>query len=481
MPAPPFNYVDFRGGFNTYNSYDQLADDEARDLSNVQGTTAGAIVKRGGFQLYATLASTVASVHAPSDSSLLIAADNTGKLISVTGGGATLTTLKTGLAVGVPWQWVRGPAIGAQGPSYGMDGDAADTPQQWNEVAGTTTNWTATDAGGAVPNGKFCMLFQNQVYVAGTVSNPSRLYWSGIADPTAWNPANLNGSGFMDFDPNDGQAITGLGQVGPYVLVFKTRKTWVLVSAATATARKLSDQVGLTSSRSVASGAEGTYFLGDNRVYVTNGSKLTPVSDKITPTLQSFNPVCACYANQHYYLAGSDQGGASLVLDYDARLGSWWKHTMTGAYINSWTVPYVNGVGLVPFAAFGSKISKAFQSGVYQDNGANFTWSWSGPWQSPTFYRRRRFPTPFQRKRMRQIRYDGLGQVDLSLCKDFNTTPTAIASDIFGNSSITKEGRVYGQGVANAFSLVFSGTYPTTAQINQYTLLVSDRRDGLVS
>ena len=44
---------------------------------------------------------------------------------------------------------------------------------------GSTANWTATDSGGTVPNGKFLVYNQNQVFVSGVAANPSRVYWSG--------------------------------------------------------------------------------------------------------------------------------------------------------------------------------------------------------------------------------------------------------------------------------------------------------------
>lgn len=500
--ALPFQYNDFHGGLNTLDAPFLLTDNQARDLSNVQGTTAGAVTKRGGWQTLRATPHILDSLFAPVDGNALIAVDMVaGNILSITSWGGATATLKTGLTGGNSWEWVRGPVVGGQGPTYGMSG-STDTPQQWNEVAGTTTNWTATDAGGTVPNGQYCIYHQNQVYVAGTAANPSRLYWSGIADPTAWNPANLNGSGFMDFDPNDGQVITGIGIVGPYVAVFKETKTWILISAATATARKLSEQIGCTSHRSIAAGSEGTYFLGVGEVYLTNGSKITPISDKVTPTIAGGTFTAGCYINRHYYLSGS-VSGAGVTLDYDARLASWWKHSIAAG---DWTIAQDNRVvgqpQLVALAANRNAafVSQTFQPGVFQDNGANFTWIWRGPWQSPTFYRRRRFPTPYFRKRLRQVRVDGFGTVDFSVAKDFagleslwqanvfgypSTVGTWADAGIFGDpNSVFSPGsvqraRFYSLGVANAFSMVFSATSNSADSIFEYTMMVTDRRDSV--
>lgn len=480
----PFSYNTFTGGLNTFAKFDLVGDTESPDCSNVQGTIEGAIVKRGGFQTVATLTNPITSIHLPEQEYMLAADDTAGTLIRVQTDTGALLTLKSGLTTGTRWSWLAGPAVAGQGGSYGMDG--INTPQQWNSNAGTTTgNWTATDAGGTVPDGSMCIYFQNQAFVTGVLTNPSRVYWSGFADPTAWNPANLNGSGFMDFDPSDGYAITGIGVVGPYILVFKATKTWVIVDTATATARRLSATIGCTSFRSITETPEGTFFLGPDRIYVTNGSKITPVSDKVQPTIDS-NPLllrpgaAGCYHGGHYYLSLNLTNGSTndTILDWDTHFNSWWKHSIG---VNDWAVREKGGLfNPVPYAANASSafISRGFQSGIYQDNGSNFTWQWTTPWQSPSFYRRRRFPTMYYRKRMRQLRILGSGKADLSIAKDFGAL-TTWGTDIFSNSSTNTEKRVYGQGVARAWQLKFSGSYNSPGEVDEYVYSLVDRRDQL--
>jgi hypothetical protein len=445
---------------------------------------------------------------APSESTgteFLIGAGGT-SLYSITGGGV-VTAIKTGLTNNARWEWVSAPVVSGQGPNFGLNG--VDTPQQWSG-SGNTVAWTATDSGGAVPNGKYSLVHQNQVLVTGTVANPSRVYWSGIADPTAWNPLNLNGSGFADFDPNDGEAISGMGTVGPYVLIAKPRKLWILVDTATATIRRLAENVGVSSHRSIAEGPEGTYFLAEDRgVYLTNGTKTTAISDVIQPTIDSFQNRALAngqYFNGHYLLSGPILSASNdTTLDWDVALQSWWKHSFGS---NDWSVWHSGGGGTAPslYSAKGTSaiVDQCFVPSVYTDNGANFTFRWAGPWQSPTFYRRRRFPTPYFRKRLRQVRVDGTGQVDFSLAKDFATTETLVRSDIFGYSSVTDnfagagnyaaadgtffggmptEGhaRIHSQGVARAFSNVFSSTAASPAAIYEYVLMITDRKDLVVS
>jgi hypothetical protein len=138
-------------------------------------------------------------------------------------GAATITS-------GVNWDFVQAAASGGQGPLYAMNG--TDTPLQWTG-SGNVASWTASS--GSVPNGTMCKLHANRVWVAGVSANPSRLYWSDVGDPRAWPAANV-----VDLDPQDGDVITGIGTIGPYLLVFKKTKTFVIYDDATGANRRLS-------------------------------------------------------------------------------------------------------------------------------------------------------------------------------------------------------------------------------------------------
>jgi hypothetical protein len=67
--------------------------------------------------------------------------------------------------------------------------------------------------------------------------------------------------------------------------------------------------------------------------------------------------------------------------------------------------------------------------GTTQDNGANFTAYWLGPWIT--------FDQPFRRKRIRGIHVDGTGILDAYIAKDFTASQTLIKSDVFTYSGAT--------------------------------------------
>ena len=495
MSAPnlPFNYSDFSGGLNTKAAPFLLQDNEAQDLKNVQGTTAGAIVRRYGIvPLVTPTVSNVSIFPLEATGTQLLVTAGGGVISSVTAGGVE-TTRKGGLNTTAKWEFISAPANGGQGPLWGMNG--TDTPQAWDGVATNTTNWTATS--GTVPNGKYCITHQNQVFVSGVAATPSRVFWSGLqagtgALPRDWDSAANNGAGAMDFDPQDGQAISGLGVVGPYVLVAKPRKLWVLVDPATATVRRLSESIGAISHRSIANGPNGTYFLAEDRgVYWTNGSKLEPISDKIQPTIDAVGTqkanAAGAYFNAHYYLsvAATGSGANDTVLDWDETLQSWWKHSFGANEFAVWHPS--TSAELFAGTNTGGSIVQAFTPGVYTDFGNQASWKWLGPWQSPSFYRRRRFPTPFFRKRLAQFRVQGTGAVTVDLYANFNSTPGQEINTVVDVGNYVAGGRspniwsakLYGQGVANAFAVQFSDISSNDpASVYEYILYMKDRKDS---
>ena len=504
----PFLYTDFSGGLNTKDAPYLLTDNQARDLSNVQGTTAGAIVKRNGLVTFSTPADTLTSLFPLEDVSpiQLVGAGGTSLYAISTGG--TPTVIKTGLTSGARWEFVQISAQAGAGPLWGMNG--TDTPQQWNGVAGTTSSWVASS--GTVPNGKYMTTAGNRVWVTGVSGFPSRVYWSDLdtnGGAASWPAANV-----LDLDPNDGQPITGIGHVGPYLMVTKARKLFIITNLDTGANRRLSDQVGCVAHRTIQPAPEGTYFLSEDRgVYLTNGTTLTPLSDQIQPTIDSIEAgligqAVAAYYKGHYYLSlPMTSSSNDTILDFDSTLSSktavsWWKHTFGS---NQFCVWHPGGVaGLYSAKATSNIVDQAFAPNVTVDNGTPFTWVWRGPWQSPTFYRRRRYPTPYFKKRFRQVRLDGTGTVNFSVGTNFSggevlrmanvfmpansiygaadgTTFGAADGSLFGDHGSIGQVKIYSIGVYNAISMVFGATSTTSDALYSYLLVITDRRDLIVT
>jgi hypothetical protein len=482
-------YADFHGGLNTRGNPHLLSDHECRDALNVQSLTAGGITKRNGLLTLATPATAFDSLYAlEATAPMLLVGHGGTALYSVNGAGA-ITSRKTAVSSSARWEWVQSQPSGGQGPLYGMNG--TDTPQQWDGVAATMSDWTATS--GTVPNGKYVLLHQNFVFVAGTAANPSRLYWCQIVPGTGTDPRQWPAPNVIDLDPNDGDQITGLGKAGSLLLVFKRHKVFAVTDPTTGANRRISDSIGCIANRSIAETPQGTFFLAESGVWTTNGSTLTFASDIVAPTVTNMTfgaTAAAVYWNQHYYLSNGSQ-----TLDYDITQGSWWLHSIG---VNQWTPWHPGGVpGLYGANTATAIVSQCFAPNVWQDNGVNFQWYWRGPWQSPSFYRRRLMATPYYRKRLTMFRADGSGTVDYSLATDygggevlrrsdlfatpssgtFGVTGTFGVDGTFGGGSTVPRATVYSLGVARTFSTVFGALSPNPGSVFEYTLYVIDRRD----
>lgn len=514
----PYVHGDFRGGLNTKAANYLLEDSQCRDCLNVQSTTAGAIVKRAGVTQTASMAGvtfkSLFAVEATGSDHFLAATDT--DLYKVTGStvGSTLGTFTGG-----DWTFVEATAQDSEGPVFLVNGTVA---KAWD--GSTLANWTMDSSstldtpGNSVPQGKYLLMHESRVLVAGVSSDPSTLYWSEVQVGTGTLPRRWMIENQQLFDPDDGDEITGIGKVGSNVLVFKKHKVFVVYDINTGASRRLTSNIGCVSHKSIVETPMGTFFLSDTGVYVTNGSTVELVSDVITPTVKALNNVSLTsgdFYRNHYYLSSPTD---NVILDYDLQLKSWWKHTLATGAVYDFTSRF-NGASEELYCISGGKVGRMFDTGVYQDFGTSFPWRWAGPWLAPG---QAREVYPAVRKRLRALRIDGTGKAVLTVDKDFydsnvpvtpqsaDGTPSALlfpVSDgtvfgssstyfgdvngstspatptgptVFGDSSGISQSRVWGQGVARSWSLTFENsasdlTAPAAATIQNYTIFMQER------
>lgn len=91
------------------------------------------------------------------------------------------------------------------------DDSGVDVPYQWDQT-------TSQPLIGSPPTFAFSCTHKNRTWVAGDVTHPSRLYYSGNVDPTDWSGPT---SGSIDVDINDGDMITGIASYLNSLWVFK--------------------------------------------------------------------------------------------------------------------------------------------------------------------------------------------------------------------------------------------------------------------
>jgi hypothetical protein len=387
-----------------------------------------------------------------------------------------------------------------------------------------------------VPNGQYMVFAGNRIWMTGIKADPSAVWFSEAvsigeggeqADPSAWPKSNV-----VRFDGSDGYPITGIGTVGPYVLIFKEFKTWAIHDLNTGVNRKIADKIGCVASRSIVETQNGTYFLtADQGVYLTEGSKLHEMSYNVRPTLLKINATeranaAGEYYNNHYYLSFPYE--TSLVnnrtLDYDTILKSWWLHDLAG---NQWckfsATTGESNLFTIPAKASGGVV-RAFVPNVFTDSGENYTGNgvlgafWISPWEPFAYYIfRHRIKAPFLKKRVRQIFFDGEGSIIPFVFKNFSlasaqepavvgNTPESqpsfptnfsIGKELWANENEaqlwageTFEGlqmlwggqaqasaaRIYAPGIARVWSVGFGNNSPEPFTVNAFAYMVSFRK-----
>lgn len=502
MRGQPVRYIDFRGGLNTLDQDYLVAENECRDCRNIVSTSRGSIRKRDGHTTFSTLPfagppiSPVMSLYPVeiAGTTTLLATIST-KIVAIDSNGSESDiTGSASMTADARWDFCQAPAASSQGPVYLVNG--VDAPLQWTG-SGNVAAYTRTGpseppiGGGASDRPKFIESWDNRVYMARSANNRSRIWWSDVGDPHTWPAANVT-----DLDPNDGEEITGMGRVGPYLLVFKRTKTFLIYDSDTSANRVLSGAIGCVANRTITQTPMGTMWLSHGEgVVVTNGQSVKTVSKKIQSTLDSavlggsIANACGAWFNSHYYLGFSSAGGANdLLFDYDSLLDSWWLHSTP---VNDMAhVSAVAGPRLYAGSATAARVDRLFAPGATQDNGATFTSYWLGPWLS--------FGEPYRLKRVREINFDGKGWLTVSIGKDFSygtqdfktvrfaqdTSTFGGGTDTFGggglfggNANEVQRASVFTPGVARSWTLKLTTVQDDQTEVDSITWLIQKRTD----
>ena len=191
----------------------------------------------------------------------------------------------------------------------------------------------------------FCIAHLNRLFLTGDSEYPSRLYFTGLTAGGQVNPDVIDPFDFIDFDPDDGDRITGIAPCGAGIVVFKRRGTFMLTGSNEADwfVRKVSSAIGCASHRSIARYQGSVIFLDDNNpgVFMFDGStNFTMLSRHIDPLIARIvyrDKATAMIQNERYYLFCDDEDAVhpynESVYVYSLKIGSWTKYA--GIYAES--------------------------------------------------------------------------------------------------------------------------------------------------
>jgi hypothetical protein len=477
----PVVYMDFTGGIHLDESTYLIADKECYDARNVTTKQHGELTKRDGWARHSTMgvldkAHTLFPLNIGANTNLLaIGPDGSeDKAVHLNGSGAsttlTLNSPLTTLTANKRWSFAQGPK-GTNGTAtvvdatfYGING--VDRPMRWTGNSSDPMNEWEAWAGQTVPRyAKYLIYHLDQFWASGDPNFPGRVYRTGtqnesffttpLPDPCNWDTAFID-----DVEPFDGQNITGLGKVGPYLLVFKAQSTYVLSDPNTGVYRKISSTMGCSSHRSIVETAEGTMFYSDDvGVCITDGTNIRVLSTKIEPLLDAVasayplatkNSVATFWKDSYYLsfpgLGQSGPGINTLTLEYKTDTQAWWIHTCAAddfAILDPSGTPRLYGVDpVLPLA------QRCFVQGLYSDSDyvvatptTDVRKPYQSIWQGPYWT----WGNPHLNKRVAQFRMDGLGNW------------TARAAERFQQNYRPMDSVLWEQGPASATSTIFGG------------------------
>jgi len=465
----PYAFQDFSGGLNLRDKSDTIGDKEAIDLLNVTFTERGAIKQRDGYADLTTADLTnrvdsLAPFYTAAGLKHLVAGCGT-RLEALTSAGAVVAA-KTGLAGG-PYSFAR---FADPNHEYMYAANGADTLQRWDGAAWAaptaTVNGTAASAmpkagsitvTAALPGTSSGTNAANRLVATGfgtgaasgpggTLSTPSRVYFSNAGQPEVWETDGASGRGrnFLDLAPGDGEKIMAAVTWRELVFVFKETKFFVMWGESTAADgtpvfnfREVVNGVGAAAPSSVTVGRDGVYFLNRRGVYFTNGGDPTLLSDRISPlwtgdpevyyqglpiNLGALDKSRLAWLNEQLFVAIPTGSSAfcDRVLVYDTQHQWWTVYDMPASSLASFR--RVDRDELHFGYSTGPNRVGHHNLGILDDRGTNMTSRWRSGWSD--------YGQPVE-KTIRETKIWATGALNVGFSVDFNPTQTSTASPAF--------------------------------------------------
>ena len=334
-PSIPVNSKLLNGGLNTTAGPIALEDNESSDLQNIDFDKFGSIIKRGGYTVLNTTATSGTNLRGDGLYWYQFnnAGTNTRYLTHVTG-GKLLGDLG---GVSGTWTTITG-AITTTALSHCdfetfinkvFITNGNDVPIYWD--GSTTANNLASVLPTGMTTAKYVRLFNNYLFVGNVVVSgtyyPNRIYWSNVRDPFTWLSQN-----WIDVAKEDGDEITGLRVLSDRLIIYKNRSIYNLFFTGDADipfilpgGGKTNSVVGSVAPWSIQEVNNGHVFLSYDGIYYFDGNNSYRISNKIRTTLLGYslsnfkNAVSCVYRSKGRYLLGISSAGSGndMVVVWD--------------------------------------------------------------------------------------------------------------------------------------------------------------------
>jgi len=255
---------------------DNVSKSAARTISNVALTSNVATITTASAHKYSTGDSvTVDASNNVFDGTYVITATPTATTFTyakvnanVTSAAATGTVIAPNYTGIFRWQFI-------QFGNFAIATNGSEKVQYYD----VTSSSYFGDLAAAAPIAKFVTVVRDFVVCAniGAGTNPARVNWSDINDPTDWTAGAASQSDFQELP--DGGDITGIvgGEFGLVFLEKAIVRMSYIGSPLFFQFDTISRNVGCIEGGSVAQYSGVTYFLADDGFYSCNGQQVTPI------------------------------------------------------------------------------------------------------------------------------------------------------------------------------------------------------------
>lgn len=393
-------------GLNNVISDEYIANEEASSLQDIQFVESGCPAKRNGYTAVGTglVANPkgLASYYPNSTNHYLLTVDGTGlKYLN----GSAWTAI-TGITFTTALNTIF---VQARGDMYIWNGT--------DSGAKLTSSLTLTRPTTTV-SAAFGIFYVGRQIVAGTATNPNRLYISNATDAsdftvatggTAPQPDNstdapgasvfagtpgFSEANIIDIAKDDGDKITGLGKYQEKLIIFKERAIYQMTFDATSgapTVIQLNGSIGCVSHRSIENVEDDVYFLSRGGYYTLGNQpnyglfiRTKELSIRIHPIIETITPAnlsntASMYSNFIFYSSVSTGGTTTnnTTLTYDKRFDAWSRWTNVSANAFTEFIDAVTNIKHLYFAADNTNQVFEMVAGTYSDNGAAISAQWT--------------------------------------------------------------------------------------------------------
>src|SRR3990167_1937998 len=235
--------------------------------------------------------------------------------------------------------------------------NGTDACKAWSGTGAWSSTTAALDLAN-MPVGKFGCVFKAQVVIAGVAGDPDAIRISSVVNAGGTAISWSTGDRTIRINPMDSSNITGLGEIGGLLIIFK-RFAFYRFNNRSTDADVVCD-VGCSSNESIAVGGDQMFFFNENGVWMTQGAYPIRISRRVQRWIDGMsasfyeNVAGACDGKYYFCSIGDvtlDDGStySNVVLRYTIDTKEWavfsYAHNFRvfASYVNSGAVQLLGG------------------------------------------------------------------------------------------------------------------------------------------